>query len=214
MTTSEYDKNHAVVVDHYARLAPKYDQRWDRYSRSTLTAMLDQIDPQAITSLLDVACGTGIFAKMVQEMNPEMTIIGTDLSPHMIEMAKKRLAPSDTVKWLVAPAESLPVEDASVDVLTCANAFHLVADPDASMAEFHRVLKPDGSLVIVDWCREFFYMKFILRLSRIAGKQYRRIRTRDELAQLMTSSGFKVTHQSRFKATWFWGMMTMCGQRQ
>lgn len=210
---SSRNREHAVVVEHYASLAHTYDQRWDRYSRATLTAVLRHVDVNNVESILDVACGTGRFATMARQINEKVAITGTDLSPDMIEVATSRLPPGEGIAWHVAPAESLPLDDASFDVLTCANAFHLVADPQASMQEFYRVLRPGGMLVIVDWCREYLTMKLLLRASRMFGRQYRRIRTRDELNEVIRAGGFDVQQAERFKATWFWGMMCITARR-
>lgn len=209
-------ENHAAVVEHYARLAPNYDARWDRYSRATLDAVLQQIDPRRTDALLDVACGTGRFAEMIRSLKPSLSITGVDLSPAMIEVARKRLPPAPInpgVSWLVGPAESLPVKNDAFDVVTCANAFHLVADPRKALAEFHRALKPGGSLILIDWCREYPTILAVLIGSRLFGRQYRRIQTRSALTRLVESAGFHVRHIQKFKATWFWGMMCLRAEK-
>ncbi len=218
--------NHFAVVEHYARLARKYDRRWDRYTRATLGTLINRLDLQGETvagrgprvdgdsghqprRILDVACGTGRLEEMVLQLDPEAHITGVDLSPQMIEVARQRIPESSApnVKWLIAPAEALPVEDDSFDVLTCANAFHLVADPARTLAEFRRVLRPGGQLVIIDWCREYPTIALLLVASRLFGRQYRRIQSIAELSRTIEAGGFSTEHAERFKATWFWGMM-------
>lgn len=213
MPRSSPDVNHTAVVEHYAKLAPKYDKRWDRYSRATLDAALRQIDLDTTDSLLDVACGTGRFAEMIRTLKPSLAITGIDLSPDMIAVAKERIPPGDGVAWHVGPAETLPVEDNAYDVVTCANAFHLVTDPEKSMAELYRVVKPGGSLVLVDWCREYITVHGVLVASRLFGKQYRRIRTREKLKEVVERSGFDVKHIEKFKATWFWGLTCLRAEK-
>lgn len=209
MARSTPHANHTAVVEHYAKLAPKYDQRWDRYSRATLDTVIEQIDFDKAESLLDVACGTGRFAEMIRSLKPSLSITGIDISPEMIEIAKRRLPSQIGVTWAVGPAEALPVPDDSFDVVTCANAFHLVADSEKSLAEFMRVLKPGGTLVLIDWCREYLTIMAVLAGSRAFGRQYRRLRTRSELRSVVTNAGFHVQHVEKFKATWFWGMMCL-----
>jgi ubiquinone/menaquinone biosynthesis C-methylase UbiE len=210
--------NHAAVVEHYARLAPKYDGRWDRYTRRTLAAVAERIDfngsrPQRI---LDVACGTGRLTEMIRLLDAEgaVHVTGFDLSPQMIEMARQRMAEAPGVQWGVAPAEDLPVPDASFDVVTCANAFHLVTDADKALAEFRRVLKPGGRLIILDWCREYSAMAVVLVASRLFGRQYRRIETVEELSRRLEAADFDVLGADKLKATWFWGTMCVVAEKR
>ncbi|HRP62028.1 MAG TPA: methyltransferase domain-containing protein [Phycisphaerales bacterium] len=207
------DTNHSAVVEHYARLAPKYDRRWDRYTRRTLAAAMSMMDLSGDPSILDVACGTGRLAQMALDRNPRVRIMGVDLSPEMIEVAKQRIPESPSVSWAVSPAEQLPADDCQFDIVTCANAFHLVADPAKCLAEFRRVLKPGGTLIIIDWCREFWTVWLLLRLSRLFGKQYRNIETLKGLSRTLEAARFSVIHKDKFKATWFWGMMCVVAQK-
>ena len=93
---------------------------------------------------IDVGCGTGLSTRALREIADE--VIGTDISAEMIE-----LAPRDDphVRYVVAPAENLPVEDRSADLLTLACVFHWI-DQAAFLNEASRVLRPGGLLVIIN----------------------------------------------------------------
>lgn len=223
MIRARSNGNHSAVVEHYARLAPKYDRRWDRYTRRTLATLINRIDmPHSRHDaaglppwrILDVACGTGRLEEMILDFDPDAHITGVDISREMIEIAKQRVPESAgrNVRWVVAPAEELPVDDDTIDVVACANAFHLVADPCKTLAEFRRVLRPGGRLVIIDWCGQYPTMAAVLILSRIFGRQYRRIQTVSGLSRTLEQSGFSVIHTEKFKATWFWGMMCVVAE--
>lgn len=203
------DNNHSAVVEHYARLASKYDRRWDRYTTRTLAAAMSMMDLSGDPAILDVACGTGRLAQMALERNPRVRLMGVDLSPEMIDVAKQRIPESESVSWAVSPAEQLPAEDGQFDIVTCANAFHLVADPAQCLAEFRRVLKPGGTLIIIDWCRAFWTVWLVLRLSRLFGRQYRNIETVPGLTARLESAGFRVQQHRTFKATPIWGLMIL-----
>jgi ubiquinone/menaquinone biosynthesis C-methylase UbiE len=208
-------RNPTAVVEHYAKLAPKYDARWDRYTERTLGAALRQIEAALPPSgrLLDIACGTGRLADMLLRRHPHVNITGVDLSPEMIDVAKQRVGANDQVRWHIAPADAIPAADGTFDVVTCNNAFHLIPEPLAALREFHRVLKPDGRLVIVDWCREFATIRGVLIFSRVFGKQYRRIETVTGFVNILERGGFRVVRREKFRATWFWGVMCIAAEK-
>ena len=102
--------------------------------------------------LLDVACGTGSFLAAVKHSFPWLAVAGLDLSAPYLTVAARRLAAWTRVGLIQAPAEALPLPDASVDLVTCVYLFHelprLVRERVA--AEIARVLTPGGRLVLVD----------------------------------------------------------------
>ena len=207
-------QNHRAVVEHYAGIAEAYDRRWDRYTERTLGTLIEHLDLERANDLLDVACGTGRLEVKLRERKPALRLTGTDLSPDMIRVARKRLPDGDSLRWDVAPAEALPYGDASFDAVVCANAFHLVPDQPAALKEFHRVLRPNGQLVIVDWCPEYWTVALLLRGSRLLGRQYRQLyRTRD-FSAIVERHGFTVRTARPFRATWFWGLHVIAAERR
>lgn len=105
-------------------------------------------------SILEVAVGTGaVFAELVRR-NPNGKNIGIDLSPKMLAKAKRRLQmlPKGNYSLGIASAFVLPVDSGSIDLLMNHYMFDLIAyeDMDKVLAEFRRVLKPAGRLVLVN----------------------------------------------------------------
>ena len=102
--------------------------------------------------LLDVACGTGRFLGMVAEDYPRLNITGIDLSPPYIAEARTRLARRRNVALLEANAERLPADDASQDVVSCVYLYHELPPKIRKVVagEMARVLKPGGTLILVD----------------------------------------------------------------
>jgi ubiquinone/menaquinone biosynthesis C-methylase UbiE len=200
--------NYRNLLRRYASYAPDYDQRWAKYSRTTLRKALEAIPADGQASLLDVACGTGLLAGMLRQRHPQLRITGVDISPQMLAKAQQRIpaAPGNGVSWRLGHAEKLPVESAEFNVLTCTNAFHLVQDPHAALAEFRRALRPGGTLVLVDWCLDFPLMKVRDVVLRVFDRQRRQVRRLGELAGLLESAGFTVASRERFR-TPLWGMM-------
>ena len=107
---------------------------------------------QRKVSMLEVACGTGGFMTDVLANFPRLNATGVDLSPAYIAEAKKRLGARRNLTLLDANAESLPVADASQDIVACIYLFHeLPPKIRASVAaEIARVLKPGGTAIIMD----------------------------------------------------------------
>jgi SAM-dependent methyltransferase len=99
---------------------------------------------------LDVACGTGALARAaVDRVGPSGSVTGVDVNPGMLTVAAQ-VAPH--VTWKEAPAEALPFEDASFDVV--ASNFGLVFfDRTRAIGEMLRVLKPGGRLSFAVWDR-------------------------------------------------------------
>jgi len=104
-------------------------------------------------TVLDLGCGAGtdllISAQMV---GPEGRVIGVDMTGSMLTRARQSAAAMglDNVELHQSLIESLPVEDASVDVVISNGVIDLVPDKDAVFGEIDRVLRPGGRLQIAD----------------------------------------------------------------
>ncbi len=98
---------------------------------------------------LDAACGTGRFAEALA--NRGHRVIGVDSSPDMLARARRRVPNGE---FHLAGLDRLPLPDDSVDVIVCALALVHVPRLDPVLAEFARVLRPGGDLVISDMHHE------------------------------------------------------------
>jgi len=208
-------KSDRPILRRYAKWAPRYDRRWVRYTDATLAkaqSLIERHAPQP-TSLADVACGTGTFARRLRRRWPELRIVGLDFSPHMLRQAREAMPDDRHVDWVRGSAEHLPLDDAAFDVVTCNNAFHLVRDQDAALAEFQRVLRPGGLLVIIDWNRDAPSIKLINLNYEVFGRHPRHITTTEELSEAVQSSGFEVIEEGRFAATWFWRLSAVAARK-
>jgi demethylmenaquinone methyltransferase/2-methoxy-6-polyprenyl-1,4-benzoquinol methylase len=98
-------------------------------------------------SLLDVATGTGLLARQaIRVMGSADRILGLDLSAGMLLEAKRALG----IQLVQARAEQMPITGASFDFLTMGYALRHVSDLDTTFREFHRVLRPGGSLLLIE----------------------------------------------------------------
>jgi ubiquinone/menaquinone biosynthesis C-methylase UbiE len=102
--------------------------------------------------LLDVGCGTGRFLDFVKQTWPRLPVIGLDMSDAYIREARSHLRRQPRTSLVVANAEAIPVPDESLDAVTSIFLFHELPPKvrRGAFAEFGRVLKPGGRLVVVD----------------------------------------------------------------
>jgi ubiquinone/menaquinone biosynthesis C-methylase UbiE len=113
-------------------------------------------------AVLDVGCGTGVFAARIRAAVPQSRVWGVDLVAAMLVQGQARWrSDSEHVVAVQGDSERLPFPSAAFDVVTCANSFHHYPHQDRAVAEMHRVLKPGGRLFLVDGCRDGLWGWFI-----------------------------------------------------
>ncbi|HEX7166952.1 MAG TPA: methyltransferase domain-containing protein, partial [Acidimicrobiales bacterium] len=100
--------------------------------------------------VLDVACGTGVVARLAAErVGPTGAVTAIDVAADMIDVARATAAPeSPTIEWHVGDAMSLPFADEQYDVVTCQMGLMFMEDRAAAVAEMRRVLVPGGRVVV------------------------------------------------------------------
>jgi arsenite methyltransferase len=112
---------------------------------------LGELDPGAV--VLDLGCGAGTDLLIAAQMvGPGGRAIGVDMTPAMLDRARDSAAEMGlaNVELHESLIESLPLEDASVDVVISNGVIDLVPDKDAVFAEIDRVLRPGGRLQVAD----------------------------------------------------------------
>ncbi len=98
--------------------------------------------------VLDLACGTGIVARLAATRVEALgAVTGVDSSPDMIAVARRSPAAGAAVEWREADAASLPLAADSFDCALCQMGLMLISDPAAALAEVLRVLRPGGRFV-------------------------------------------------------------------
>jgi demethylmenaquinone methyltransferase/2-methoxy-6-polyprenyl-1,4-benzoquinol methylase len=98
-------------------------------------------------SVLDVAVGTGLLAReAIRIVGDKRQVVGLDLSESMLLEARRSLG----IPLIQGLAEQLPVAAASIDFLSMGYGLRHVADLDATFREFHRVLRPGGTVALFE----------------------------------------------------------------
>ena len=104
--------------------------------------------------LLDVACGTGIAARLAAlAVGAEGAVVATDIDPGMLEVARRSAAMPGAapIDWQRADALALPFADVSFDAVLCFEGIQFFPDRAKGLAEMRRVLRPRGRLLGTVW---------------------------------------------------------------
>jgi demethylmenaquinone methyltransferase / 2-methoxy-6-polyprenyl-1,4-benzoquinol methylase len=135
------------TYDRYATLLSfGQDPRWRRFLVSRV-----KVGPDA--RVLDVATGTAAVAiELVRRCG--CTVVGLDRSPEMLAEGRTRVQRAglaDRIELVEGRAENLPFEDASFDALTFTYLLRYVDDPDATLRELARVLRPGATIASLEF---------------------------------------------------------------
>lgn len=137
-------------------------------------------DPSAI---LDVGCGTGSLLRLAAERFPGATRTGVDPAERMIAVATEA---DSAARLIVAPAEDLPFDEDEFDLVVSTNSFHNWPDQRAGIAEIGRVLRPGGTLVLVDP----FAIGVLRPWAALIGKRDR-MRTKPDVEAMLDAAGLR-----------------------
>ncbi len=144
-----------AVRDMFARIAPGYDRAnrfismgidrwWRRLAIRALGAAADG-------DMLDLCAGTLDFSAAL--VSRAKSVVAIDFCAPMLEAGAAKLPPGANVRTVVADARALPLTEASVDGIVIGFGIRNVPEPERVLAECHRVLRPGGVLVVVDFFR-------------------------------------------------------------
>ncbi len=132
----------------FSRLGGEWDAvRDELFGRAFAGRALLGLLPRHWT-VADLGCGTGAATALIAPF--VASVIAVDQSETMLEAAQARLAGAANVRCVAADLEALPLETSSVDAAVCMLVLHHVENPGAVLAEMRRILRPDGTAVVVD----------------------------------------------------------------
>lgn len=160
-------------LNHFLSLG--IDISWRKKAIKTLA----DLKPKAI---LDVATGTGDFAIQALTLSPEK-IIGVDISEGMLAVGKEKMKTrgiDQIIDLRYADSENLPFEENKFDAAIVAFGVRNFENLERGLAEMHRVIKPGGKVVILEFSKPrafpfkhlyHFYFKFVLpKIGRLISR--------------------------------------------
>ncbi|MEU2615291.1 methyltransferase domain-containing protein [Micromonospora sp. NPDC007271] len=181
----------AHSVESFNRIADRYDRHWGQFGcRRADPEVLAAAGPHQPGRVLDVGCGTGRLLRLAAERWPDADLIGVDPAAEMIRVARGKL-PRATL--LVAGAELLPCDDASIDLVLSTTAFGHWADQSAGLREIARVLTPTGTLVLAEHTPPPRWLRPVVK---VLGEPPAH-RTESELRALLAGAGLRVRAAKR-----------------
>ena len=156
--------------------------------------MLEELQREPFEDVLDVGCGTGAVLELLNGEYPNKRLVGLDLTPGMIDVARAKQL--DNVRFVVGDAEALPFGSQSFDAVLCSNSFHHYPHPEKFFSEAVRVLRPGGRLILRDYTSNDFVVWLMnnieLPLARLMGHGDVRISKVSELRALAEGGGLTV----------------------
>jgi SAM-dependent methyltransferase len=102
--------------------------------------------------VLDIGCGAGqTLLQLAERVGPEGQVIGVDIAPLLLEIARRRTEPLSQVRLIQADAQSLDLPPESADAVFSRFGVMRFNDPMTAFANFRRILRPSGMLGFVCW---------------------------------------------------------------
>lgn len=194
-------------MDFYDDLADQYNEMTDLDSRAEnirgfIKRIKERYQPK---SALDVACGTGMHAVVMSQM--DIHAVGADLSPAMLEKAKELAHEKDVqIQWINTPMQDLPAHlDEKFDLILClGNSIpHLLTPDDLSttISGCAQLLNPKGALLIqlLNYHKILKAKERIVAITRSGDTEY--IRFYDFLPELIQFNLLTINSQNQHKLT-------------
>jgi ubiquinone/menaquinone biosynthesis C-methylase UbiE len=177
---------------------------WSAFYRRTLLGLeLRRIQRMAIErariqpgeKVLDLGCGPGDGTTRLASLGA--LAIGLDYSEGMIEKARKERAIAGRLTR--GDAGRLPFKDGAFDKVVCTNSFHHYPDHFAALKELRRILRPGGTLVLVDPRADniFGWMAIDVAEKMVFGLDEVRIFTREAWKRMLADAGFSSSRIDR-----------------
>ena len=199
-----------------------FDQVYDQYDlmndfmslgihRLWKKNLLSMMNPLPNHKLVDVACGTGDIAKIfLDKIDKPSQITCVDPNKGMIKKGKEKLNKYKNIKWLIAPAEKLPIEKNSFNFYTISFGLRNTKDLNKTLNEAFRVLKPGGRFLCLEFSKiqntnlDYIYKKYSKIITSIGKlivgdkepyeyliKSIENFLNQEELIDLMQKNNFK-----------------------
>jgi SAM-dependent methyltransferase len=139
-------------------LLPLYDPLlWLLGADAAKRLLIEQAEIKSGIRVLDIGCGTGSMAVLIKKLHPDAVVVGIDPDPDALSICRRKASRTRlSIQFDRGFADHMPYADASFDRVFSSLMFHHLAadEKSATLREIRRVLKPGGSLHLLDFVRE------------------------------------------------------------
>lgn len=194
MTANEQFQVTLEAARLYERIAARY------ILGPWVPSLVDAVDLAPGERVLDVACGTGVVARIAaQRVGSRGRVTGVDLNAGMISVARSlQVADGAPIEWLEGSALALPLPDANVDAVLCQQGLQFFPDKALALREMRRVVRRGGRLGLSVWSGIGFYNGTVGEaLARFIGEDTaarfyasRKVPGKQELERLAMAAGW------------------------
>jgi ubiquinone/menaquinone biosynthesis C-methylase UbiE len=193
-----------MTKDPYRNVAGIYDRLFESMNKGLRLAGIKLFRPAKGMNILDLGCGTGTYLDLYRGY--ECNLYGLDLSPSMLEVARKRLG--NAAQLELGDATDMPYEDSQFDLVVAMLSLHEMSPETRSavVVEIKRVLKTDGRSLLIDFHPgpyrplQGWISKIIIIFSELAAgrehfRNYRHFMANGGLGAVAAQQGLEVEKQ-------------------
>ena len=190
---------------HHYQLLGSAPELYQKYLVPAITTkwaedLLGRAQPRAGEAVLDIACGTGVVARLAGRRMAQGHVTGLDLNKGMLAVARTLPTEGVPIEWIEGSALALPFPAGKFDLVLCQLGLQFFPDQGRALREMHRVLSPSGRVALSVFSpieRTPGANAFVLALDRVLGLTASRIKRAehsfnapDELKVLFIDAGF------------------------
>jgi len=194
----------------WSKVAPQYDQVVDlQIGRRTRSLVRERLAQEGrLGHLAEFGCGTGFYTQVLADKADH--VVATDISPGMLALARDRITAAN-VTFQSEDGQQTSFSDTSFDTAFMSLVIHFT-EPAVTLAEMRRILKPGGTLILVNLdpaaLNGFDWIRSLLRIVYRGVTGYRvkppkgfgkNVMTEEQLCALLGSVGFAVTSRETIR---------------
>ncbi len=154
----------------------------------------------------------GGFLERLARAHPGLVLHGVDPTEAMLDRARERCG--ETVELKRGEAEDLSFADDAFDVVISVSALHYFSDARRAISEMARVLRPGGTVVVTDWCADYWAMRLYSVCLRARDSAVKQIYRAKQIRGYLESAGFENVVATHFRIRPLWGMVRLNGGKR
>lgn len=203
-------KLNKITVEKFSKYMKKYPKLYF-YLASILKKNIDKSVKKPV--IVDLGTGPGFLSLEISNLIPNSEVFGIDLSKEMLQKANENVRKSGFT-ILNGSSDNLPLKDGSVDVVVSRSSLIYWKNPNKSLCEIYRVLKPGGKVIFEDINRNFpkwrlslikihmFFKNAGFDLIRYHADAFKIAYTISQVKKLLTDSNFKIIYEESKIRDW------------